>query len=142
MGTRLVLDALEMAIDARSKEGITDLNGLTHPNDAESKYTSVALTERLVEAGAHDASVGSVDSVGDAYDNVLTESQKGLYKTGLINAFGPLEGPNDVEAATLDWGRWSTTNGHMDPFVDLAPASRADPLKSISTPMSRSRPPM
>ena len=64
MTTPLVLDALEMALWTRRKEGITDLAGLVHHTDAGSQYTSIAFTQRLIEAGV-DASVGSV---GDAYD--------------------------------------------------------------------------
>jgi putative transposase len=62
MTTPLVLDALEMAIWARRKQGITDLTGLVHHTDAGSQYTSIAFTARLLEAGV-DPSVGSV---GDA----------------------------------------------------------------------------
>jgi putative transposase len=49
------------------------------------QYTSVAFTDRLVQAGA-DPSAGSV---GDAYDNALAETTIGLYKTELIKAEGP-----------------------------------------------------
>jgi putative transposase len=64
MTTDLVLDTLEMAIWNRRREGISDLTGLVHHNDAGSQYTSFAFTSRLIEAGV-DASVGTV---GDAYD--------------------------------------------------------------------------
>jgi putative transposase len=59
MRTSLVLDALEMAIWTRRRGGHTDLTGLIHHNDAGSQYTSIAFTDRLIEAGV-DASVGSV----------------------------------------------------------------------------------
>jgi putative transposase len=39
MTTPLVLDALEMAMWTRRKEGITDLAGLIHHNDAGSPNT-------------------------------------------------------------------------------------------------------
>ena len=70
MTTDLVLDTLEMAIWSRRQDGIDDLAGLVHHSDAGSQYTSIAFTQRLIEAGV-DASVGSV---GDAYDNALAES--------------------------------------------------------------------
>lgn len=59
MSTTLVLDALEQAVWTRRRDGITDLAGLIHHNDAGAQYTSIAFTERLAEAGI-DASAGSV----------------------------------------------------------------------------------
>jgi putative transposase len=64
MTTPLVLDALEMALWTRRKDGVTSLTGLVHHTDAGSQYTSITFTERLCDAGV-DPSVGSV---GDAYD--------------------------------------------------------------------------
>jgi putative transposase len=62
MRTGLVLDALEMAIWARGRQGVDDLTGLVHHTDAGAQYTSIAFTERLAVAGA----APSVDTVGDA----------------------------------------------------------------------------
>jgi putative transposase len=59
MTTALVLDALDQAVWTRHRDGIKDLAGLIHHNDAGSQYTSIAFTDRLTEAGI-DASVGSV----------------------------------------------------------------------------------
>ena len=67
------------------RDGVTDLSGLVHHNDAGSQYTSIAFTERLAAAGV-DASVGNV---GDALDNALAESVIGLFKTELIRRRGP-----------------------------------------------------
>jgi putative transposase len=64
MRTELVLDALEMAIWARGRQGIRDLSGLVHHSDAGSQYTSIAFTQRLTDAGI----APSVGSVGDALD--------------------------------------------------------------------------
>src|SRR5829696_10513447 len=47
MQTALVLDAIEQAIWTRARDGVTDLAGLVHHNDAGSQYTSIAFTERL-----------------------------------------------------------------------------------------------
>src|SRR3954454_15861749 len=85
MKTALVLDALEHAVWARTRDGVADLSELICHHDAGSQYTSIAYTsiaytERLAEAGI-DPSVGSV---GDAYDNALAESVIGLFKTELI----------------------------------------------------------
>ena len=45
------------------------------------QYLSIKYTERLAEAGI-DTSVGSV---GDSYDNALTESIIGLFKTEAVS---------------------------------------------------------
>ena len=61
MTTPLVLDAIEHAIWTRATAGTTDLSGLIHHNDRGSQYTSVAFTERLLDAGI-DASIGATGS--------------------------------------------------------------------------------
>jgi putative transposase len=48
----------------------------------------------------------SVGSVGDAYDNALTESVIGLYKTEGIARQGPWRGLDPVEYQTLVWVAW------------------------------------
>ena len=116
MTTPLVLDALEMALWTRRKEGITDLAGLVHHNDAGSQYTSIAFTQHLIAAGV-DASVGSV---GDAYDNALAESQIGLYKSELINR-QPWKDCEHVEIETLDWAHWFNTDRPHESIDDLTP---------------------
>ena len=45
MRTELVLDALDMAIWARGRQGVHDLAGLVHHSDAGSQYTSLAFTQ-------------------------------------------------------------------------------------------------
>lgn len=65
LSTRLVLDALEMAI-SRRRPG----RGLVHHSDRGSQYTSLAFGRRCREAGI----VPSVGAVGDAYDNAMAES--------------------------------------------------------------------
>lgn len=76
MSTDLVLDALEMGIWQRQRQG-HDIQGLVHHSDAGSQYTSIRYTERLAEAGA----TPSIGSVGDSYDNAMAESIIGLFKT-------------------------------------------------------------
>jgi putative transposase len=117
MTTPLVLDALEMAIWTRRKDGVTDLTGLVHHTDAGSQYTSIAFTQRLLEAGV-DASVGSV---GDAYDNALAESQLGLYKAELIRPHGPWRDRDHVEHDTLEWAHWFNTERPHEANDDLTP---------------------
>ena len=117
MTTDLVLDTLDMALWTRAKDGQHDLSGLVHHTDAGSQYTSIAFTERLVEAGV-DASVGSV---GDAYDNALAESQIGLFKTELINPDGPWRDREHVEIETLDWVYWFNNDRPHESIDDLTP---------------------
>jgi putative transposase len=118
MKTSLVLDALEMAIWARGRIGVTDFSGLIHHNDAGAQYTSIAFTDRLIVAGV-DASVGSV---GDAYDNALAESTIGLYKTELIKNLGPWRDCDHVEIATLEYVDWYNHRRPHSGAADLPPA--------------------
>jgi transposase InsO family protein len=63
------------------------------------QYLSIRSTERLAEAGIEP----SVGSAGDSYDNALTETVIGLFKTEEIYRRGPRKGLEDVEFATLEW---------------------------------------
>jgi putative transposase len=119
MRTSLVLDALEMAIWTRGRGGVDDLTGLIHHNDAGSQYTSIAFTDRLIEAGV-DASVGSV---GDAYDNALAESTIGLYKAELIKNYGPWRNRDHVEIHTLEYVDWYNHRRPHSAAADLPPAA-------------------
>lgn len=74
-------------------------------NDVGSQQTSIAFTNRLLEAGV-DAFVGSA---GDDYDYALAVSQTGPYRTDLNDEFGPVKHRNEVEAATIDWVCWFNT---------------------------------
>jgi putative transposase len=116
--TSLVLDALEQAVWARAREGVADLTGLIHHSDRGSQYTSIAFTERLIDAGV-DSSVGSV---GDAYDNALAETVIGLFKTELIRRQGPWRTVEHVELATLDYVDWFNNRRILESNNDLTPA--------------------
>ena len=118
MRTELVLDALEMAIWARGRQGVKDLTGLVQHTDAGSQYTSVAHTERLAAAGA----APSVGSVGDAYDNALAETEIGLFKTEVIHRRGPWKGLDDIELAVLEWVDWHNHRRLHSACYDLPPA--------------------
>lgn len=102
---KLVLDALQMALWRRDRDGRPAGPGLVHHSDAGSQYTSFTFTAHLIEAGI-DASIGSV---GDAYDNALMESTIGLYKTELIKPRGPWRSLADVELATAEYVDWFNT---------------------------------
>jgi len=62
--TRLVLDALEMALATRRPIGVI------HHSDQGSQYTSIEFGQRCRQAGVRP----STGSVGDAYDNAMCES--------------------------------------------------------------------
>jgi putative transposase len=62
--TRLVLDALEMALARRRP------NDVIHHSDQGSQYTSIEFGQRCRAAGVRP----SMGSVGDAYDNAMCES--------------------------------------------------------------------
>jgi len=117
MRTELVLDAIEQAIWTRARDGVTDLSGLVHHNDAGSQYTSIAFTERLAAAGV-DASVGNV---GDALDNALAESIIGLFKTELIRRRGPWRTVEHIEAARLHWVDWFNRHRLLEVNGDIPP---------------------
>ncbi|MFE4874299.1 IS3 family transposase [Streptomyces sp. NPDC056682] len=101
--TRLVLDALEMALWQRGRDQHPYRKGeLIHHSDAGSQYTSFALAEHLDRAGI----AASIGSVGDAYDNALMESTIGLFKTELIKPRRPWKTLPEVELATAEWIDW------------------------------------
>jgi putative transposase len=100
--TPLVLDALDMGLWRRDRDGRTVQPGLIHHSDAGSQYTSFRFTTHLVDAGI-DASIGTV---GDALDNALMESTIGLYKTELIKPRRPWRSLAQVELATAEWIDW------------------------------------
>ncbi|MEW2482456.1 IS3 family transposase [Mycobacterium sp. NPDC049093] len=118
MTSQLVLDAIEHAIWTRQREGIEDLTGLIHHNDRGSQYTSIAFTDRLLEAGI-DASIGAT---GNSYDNALAETINGLYKTELIKAQGPWRTVDQVEVATLEWVDWFNHRRIYEYCGDMPPA--------------------
>lgn len=117
MSTGLVLDALEHALWTRARDGVLDLDGLIHHHDAGSQYTSIAFTQRLLDAGV-DASVGSV---GDAYDNALAETHIGLFKAEQIVPSGPWRDVEHVEAGTLAWVTWYNHERTHESIDDLTP---------------------
>jgi putative transposase len=112
MHTDLVLDALEQAPHARQAN-----RGLIHHSDRGCQHLSIRCTERLAEVGI-EASVGSV---GDCYDNALSETIFGLYKTEVIHVRGPWRTLDAVEYPTLEWVDWFNNRrllesiGHVPP---------------------------
>jgi len=78
MRTTLVLDALRMALGLR--EHGADVQ-LVHHSDAGAQYTAGDYTQELTDQRV----LGSIGTVGDAYDNALAESFVDTYKTELIS---------------------------------------------------------
>ncbi|WIB26487.1 IS3 family transposase [Curtobacterium sp. MCSS17_015] len=101
MRTDLVLDALEMGIWTRQREG-RDLSRLIHHSDRGVQYRAIRYTDRLAEAGA----VASVGSKGDSYDNALAEAVNSIFKAELIRNKGPWRGIEDLEIATVEYIDW------------------------------------
>lgn len=126
--TDLALDALEMAVWRRRRDG-SDLAGLVHHSDRGVQYRAIRYTERLAEAAA----VASVGSRGDSYDNALAEAFNSLFKAELIRNKGPWTGINDVEIAVAEYIDWFNRRrlhgelGHLPPaeFEALHTASTA-----------------
>lgn len=122
MPTELPLDALEMALWTRAREGATDkpgrLQGLVQHSDAGSQYVAFRNTERLTAAGA----VASIGSVGDSYDNALAEPVIGLYKNECVKHDGPCRTVDDLELGTLSLVHWfnyqrlHSSIGYMTPM--------------------------
>jgi putative transposase len=115
---KLVLDALQMALWRRDRDGRPARPGLVHHSDAGSQYTSFAFTAHLIEAGI-DASIGTI---GDALDNALMESTIGLYKTELIKKAGPWKTLADVELATAEYVNWFNTRRLHTAIGGIPPA--------------------
>jgi putative transposase len=116
--TKLVLDALQMALWRRDRDGHPPGPGLVHHSDAGSQYTSFVFAAHLIEAGV-DASIGTV---GDALDNALMESTIGLYKTELIKKEGPWRSLADVELATAGYVDWYNTRRLHTSIGGIPPA--------------------
>jgi putative transposase len=98
MPVELTLDALEMALWIRDRDGF-NVTGLIHHSDAGSQYTAIRYAARLQEIGAR----ASIGSVGDSYDNAMAESVIGLYKTECVALDGPFKTITQLELATCDW---------------------------------------
>jgi putative transposase len=117
MTTAMVLDVLEQAVWTRRRDGVADLAGLVHHNDAGSQYTSIAFTERLAEAGI-DRSVGSV---GDAYDKRPDRIGDRTVQNRADQARRPMRITEQVEAATLHYVHWFNHHRLLEINDDLPP---------------------
>ena len=82
-----------------------------HHWDRGSQYTSIVLSQRLLEAEI----AASVGSVGSSYDNALAETINGLFKTELIKPRAPWKGVDEVEFATACVGTHRTSATSAEP---------------------------
>ncbi len=91
----LVVDALQMAIwRRRPPEGQT-----VHHSDHGSQYTSWAFGRRLRAAGL----LGSMGSVGDAYDNAVAESFFSTLQRELLDETTRWESRHQLAQAVFEW---------------------------------------
>lgn len=101
--TSLVTTALRMGLWRRDRAGHGVDTGLMHHCDTGSHYMSIHITETLqLESIAA--------SIGDAYDNALTEPTIGLFKNeairdGSLFRHGPLRTVGNVECVTTRLAR-------------------------------------
>ncbi len=76
---------------------------MIHHSDRGVQYLSIRYTSRMTDAGVI-ASVGTTD---DSYDNALSETVNGLYKSEVIEYLQEQwHGMKDVELATFEWVDW------------------------------------
>jgi putative transposase len=113
MRTTLVLDALRMALGLR--EHGADVQ-LVHHSDAGAQYTSGDYTQELCDQRV----LGSIGTVGDAYDNALAESFVDTYKTELI-ADRVWRSRAELELATVEWVAWFNTVRLHGSLGDIPP---------------------
>lgn len=114
MRTDLVLDALRMALGGRRGDPrIT----LVHHSDAGSQYTSADYTQELNDHRV----LGSIGSVGDAYDNALAESFVDTFKTELI-ADRVWRTRSQLELAIVEYVGWFNTARLHESLGDIPPA--------------------
>jgi putative transposase len=70
--------------------------------------------------------VPSAGSVGDSYDNALTETVIDLFKTEVVHRLGPWRSREAVEFATLEWVDWFNTRRLLEPIGHIPPAEAED----------------
>ena len=112
MRTDLVLDALRMALSRRRPGAAVEL---VHHSDAGSQYTSYAFTQVLDDHGV----LGSIGSVGDAFDNALAESFVDSFKTELI-ADRVWKTRTQLELAIVEYVGWFN-NARLHEALDDRP---------------------
>jgi putative transposase len=118
MRTTLVLDALRMALHQRAPGADV---ALVHHSDAGSQYTSIDYTQTLEDHGV----LGSIGSVGDAYDNATAESFVDSFKTELI-ADRVWTSRSQLELAIVEYVAWFNNSRLHEALDDRPPAELED----------------
>jgi putative transposase len=118
MRTTLVLDALRMALHQRAPGADV---ALVHHSDAGSQYTSIDYTQTLDDHGV----LGSIGSVGDAYDNARAESFVDSFKTELI-ADRVWMGRSQLELAVVEYVAWFNNERLHEALGDRPPREVED----------------
>jgi putative transposase len=113
MRTDLVLDALRMALTRRQAGADVEL---IHHSDAGSQYTSFAFNQVLDDH----AVLGSIGSVGDAYDNAMAESFVDSFKTELIRD-RVWRTRSQLELAIVEYVAWFNNERLHESLGDLPP---------------------
>jgi len=114
MRTDLVLDALRMALTRRDAGADVQL---IHHSDAGSQYTSIEFGQVLDDHHV----LGSIGSVGDAYDNAMAESFVDTFKTELISD-RVWRTRSQLELAIVEWVAWFNDERLHESLGDLPPA--------------------
>ena len=114
MRTDLVLDALRMALGGR--RGHTEIAHIPH-KDPRSQYTSADYTQELTDHRI----LGSIGSVGDAYDNALAESFVDTFKTELLTD-RVWRTRSQLELAIVEYVGWFNTARLHESLGDIPPA--------------------
>ena len=122
LATKVVLDALTMALDRRCPE-----HGVIHHSDQGCQYTSIEFGRRCREHGVRP----SMGSVGDCYDNAMCESFFATLECELLDR-SRFRTTTDAELAVFDFieGFYNTKRrhssiGYLAPTAFEARASRA-----------------
>jgi len=118
MRTTLVLDALRMALHQRAPGADVEL---VHHSDAGSQYTSIDYTQTLSDHGV----LGSIGSVGDAYDNAIAESFVDSFKTELI-AERTWSTRSQLELAIVEYIAWFNNERLHEALSDRPPRELED----------------
>jgi transposase InsO family protein len=118
MRTTLVLDALRMALHQRAPGADV---ALVHHSDAGSQYTSIDYTQTLDDHGV----LGSIGTVGDAYDNALAESFVDSFKTELI-ADRVWASRSQLELAVVEYVAWFNNERLHEALGDRPPREIED----------------
>ena len=124
MRTTLVLDALRMALHQRAPGADV---ALVHHSDAGSQYTSIDYTQTLDDAGV----LGSIGTVGDAYDNAVAESFVDSFKTELISD-RTWTSRSQLELGVLEYVAWFN-NERIHESLDDRPPREVEELYAVRT---------